>query len=232
MITLKEVCKSFHKDNKSINVLSNFSYQIKDWTILWLFWPNWAWKTTLLNIIAKMETPDSGLLETNNKTISYVHQNYSEILLPRYNCLQNITLVRDIKKLDKEEWIKLLEEMKKDLDLDFSLEKYPNELSGWQKQIVAIIRALIVRPDVIILDEAMSWLDIERREIVMNLLKKYTSENTIIIFCSHRWQEISWIINKAIVLDKMPLWISKEYSLIDMWDTFTDKISSITFNDW
>ena len=155
-------------------------------------------KSTLLNLIAGLEKPTSGkvyfydkdMYEMNKKDltilrrekIGIIYQFYN--LIPTLNVEENITLPIELdkKKVDR----KKLDEITKFLKLDDRRKHLPNELSGGQQQKVAIARALIIEPAIILADEPTGNLDSNSSEEIIQLLKKANKEyKQTIIMITH-----------------------------------------------
>ena len=98
------------------------------------------------------------------------------------------------------------------MKIDFSLHSYPSDLSGGQQQVVAILRSLVSEPDVLLLDEPFSALDIERRKNIINVFKNNLSKNITTIICSHRGNEISSYINRVIAFQNQPVMITQDFN--------------------
>ena len=142
-------------------------------------------KTTLLNLIAGLKKPMSGEIILNNKILSndyefvlpenrnigYVFQDFA--LFPHINVKKNILFASKNKKSNF--YLKVI----KKLNLESHLQKMPHELSGGLMQRVAICRALLMEPSLLILDEPFSNLDYENSINVQSILKEYISENKI-----------------------------------------------------
>jgi len=142
-------------------------------------------KTTLLNLIAGLKKPMSGEIILNNKILSndyefvlpenrnigYVFQDFA--LFPHINVKKNILFASKNKHSDF--YLKII----KKLNLESHLQKMPHELSGGLMQRVAICRALLMEPSLLILDEPFSNLDYENSINVQSILKEYISENKI-----------------------------------------------------
>ena len=142
-------------------------------------------KTTLLNLIAGLKKPMSGEIILDNKILSndydfvlpenrnigYVFQDFA--LFPHINVQKNILFASKNKNSDF--YLKVI----KKLDLESHLQKMPHELSGGLMQRVAICRALLMEPSLLILDEPFSNLDYENSMNVQSILKEYISENKI-----------------------------------------------------
>ena len=160
-----------------------------------------------------------------------MNQGLDKTLIPWYNCLKNIMLFREYHGLDRKKGLSQLNKLKNDLDIDFSLKKYPFMLSVGQKQIVILLRTLLLEPDILLLDEPFSALDLEKRRKVIQVLKKYTEDKTTIII-SHRGDEVAELIDEALILSSNPSKITRHILIKDYAnrELFEEEIIKINFN--
>ena len=152
-------------------VLNNLSFDVKSGEFLSILGSSGCGKTTLLKILIGIETPTSGSLykddvditkiEPSKRGMGIVFQNYA--LFPNMTVLENVMYALNLKIKNKEEAKQKALEMIKMLKIDEHIKKYPHELSGGQQQRVAIARTLVLNPDVILFDEAMSALDADNK---------------------------------------------------------------------
>ncbi len=158
-------------------VLQDFSMDIQKGNVISLLGKSGCGKSTLLKIIAGVHTDYEGQIKNKSFTrIMLMPQKNS--LLPWKTVLQNVMLLKKIKekKVCKESALKLLEE----LELDNSLvKKYPSKLSGGQYQRVALASVLFYEPDLLLLDEPFSALDVSTKESIYSLFKKLQEERNI-----------------------------------------------------
>ena len=172
-------------------------------------------KTTLLKIIAGLDTSYQGTCSIGGKTyskndkiladfrlehIGYIPQDIQ--LLEDVTCMENIALPLKFLKHSKSERIKKAKEIMKELGLTDLEEKYPKEISGGQKQMVAIARALAKSPTIILADEPTAGLDKATEEQVLQCLKHRQSEHTYIIIATHS-KEVSEQCDQIIELDDL-----------------------------
>ncbi|MDN6639412.1 MAG: ATP-binding cassette domain-containing protein [Tetragenococcus sp.] len=177
MLELKNVSKSFG----SQKVINSLDLTIPDGSILAIVGPSGGGKTTLLRVLAGLETVDSGdfLLDgekfdpVNSKSqeqvVGVVFQEFE--LFPHLSVFENIVLApRLALKEEKETYTKKAKGIAAQLGLDSLLQQYPYQLSGGQKQRVAIARAMAMEPKVLAYDEPTSALDPALREHVEQII--------------------------------------------------------------
>ena len=131
--------------------------------------------------------------------------------------------------------LKLLNDLVVSLNVSFSLSLYPFQLSGGQAQIIALMRALIIEPDFLLMDEPFSALDMEKRDTVRDVLQTLLPKEIALLLCSHRGDEVNTILNRAILLEsKSETAILKDIRLRDFETRtrFEDYIAEINFNQF
>lgn len=163
LIEVKNISKSFG----SLNVLDNVSLSVKSGESIAIVGPSGVGKSTLLRIIAGLDTPDNGLVTINTKKISMVFQ-YSA-LLNSYTVGENIALaLHDSSLTNLEIEDKVLEKLRL-VGLEKYLDYYPDHLSGGQRKRISFARAIASDPEVILYDEPTSGLD----PILSTLIEDY-----------------------------------------------------------
>lgn len=195
MIELKNINKSF--DGKQI--INDLNLTIPDGQILSIVGPSGGGKTTLLRMLAGLETADSGkfLLDgaafepTNMKqqeqVVGVVFQDFQ--LFPHLSVRDNITLApKMVLKESAEVYNQKAEKLADQLGLKDLLDNYPYQLSGGQKQRLAIARALAMDPKVLAYDEPTSALDPELRQQVEKLILDLKAEGVTQIVVTHDWE--------------------------------------------
>ena len=174
MIDIKDIRKSFG----SLQVLKGISLHINKGEVVSIVGPSGAGKTTLLQIIGTLDKADSGtvyingvdisgmnknkLSEFRNKNIGFVFQFHQ--LLPEFTAIENVMIPAYIAGLSQSEAKKKAEELLKFMGLTDRATHKPAELSGGEKQRVAVARALINNPEVILADEPSGSLDSKKKE--------------------------------------------------------------------
>ena len=174
MIEIKNIRKSFG----SLEVLKGIDLSIQKGEIVSIVGPSGAGKTTLLQIIGTLDKPDSGsvfvdgidttqlsqkkLSDFRNKHIGFVFQFHQ--LLPEFTAIENIMIPAYIAGVGSKQARQRAEELLRFMGLSERAKHKPNELSGGEKQRVAVARALINNPDVILADEPSGSLDSKNKE--------------------------------------------------------------------
>jgi len=196
IVDIKKLTKTFSDGNRKLHVLKDINLQIDKGSIITIKGPSGSGKSTLLSIIGTLDNADSGKLlidgisiqeNTNvdklrNKSIGFVFQFHN--LISELTLEENVSLPRMIAKerLDRDELIELFEYF----DLKDRMNSFPNDLSGGEKQRVAVMRAVINNPSIIIADEPTGNLDKENALKMMSLFQKLNTEKKLtIIIATH-----------------------------------------------
>ncbi|MDC3061023.1 ABC transporter ATP-binding protein [Candidatus Pelagibacter sp.] len=197
-IEIKNLSKSYY-NQKKITVLKNINYKFKIGKIYSLVGPSGSGKSTLLNILSLIDRPSNGNLFLDKKKISYENINENDkirsdnfgIIYQEKNLLSDFTAEENIilagvangKSINVSE--KLAEKILKKLRLSNRSKHFPSQLSGGENQRIAIGRALINSPNIIIADEPSGNLDEKSSKEFFNLLFNLKSKNKIIIYATH-----------------------------------------------
>jgi len=198
LIQLSNINKSFIAQKK-VNVLKKINYKFKKGKIYSLMGPSGSGKSTLLNILSLIDRPTSGSISIEDNVINFTNSNKNDLLrakkigiiyqqdnlLPDFTALENIYLASLADGKDRETSIFKSKVLLKKVGLINRLNHYPSQLSGGEKQRIAIARALINDPQIILADEPTGSLDIETAKGIFELLKKQINTNRLIIFATH-----------------------------------------------
>ena len=196
IIDIKQLTKTFIDGNKKLNVLKDINLQIEEGSIVTIKGPSGSGKSTLLSIIGTLDSADSGEFSINgkkiqdelnidklrNKSIGFVFQFHN--LIAELTLEENVSLPKMIakEKIDKNQINKLFDYF----DLKERMKSFPNDLSGGEKQRVAVMRAIINNPSVIIADEPTGNLDKENVLKMISLFQKLNTEKKLtIIIATH-----------------------------------------------
>jgi len=196
IVDIKKLTKTFSDGSRKLHVLKDINLQIDKGSIVTIKGPSGSGKSTLLSIIGTLDNADSGELLINgistqdeinidklrNKSIGFVFQFHN--LISELTLEENVSLPKMIakKQWDKDELIELFEYF----DLKDRMNSFPNDLSGGEKQRVAVMRAVINNPSIIIADEPTGNLDKENALKMMSLFQKLNTEKKLtIIIATH-----------------------------------------------
>ncbi|MBC5997382.1 ABC transporter ATP-binding protein [Romboutsia ilealis] len=207
IISLQGISKTY-EDN---TVLDGLNLDIKKNEFLTLLGPSGCGKTTTLKIIAGFEYADDGKVLFENKdmnnippyerAVNTVFQKYA--LFPHMNIYENIAFGLKIKKMPKDEIDKKVKEMLKLVALEGFEKRSVDSLSGGQQQRIAIARALVNEPKVLLLDEPLGALDLKLRQEMQTELKKIQQKLGItFIFVTHDQEEALTMSDTIVVMNK------------------------------
>lgn len=206
---LKLEVKDLTKTYDGKKVLDNVSFSVKEGEFLSVLGPSGCGKTTLLRILIGLEQQDSGVLLKGDDDISFkapdqrgmgiVFQNYA--LFPNMSVLENVEYALKINPKFKNESKEIALRTLDLIGMSDQLDKKPNQLSGGQQQRVAIARTLALSPDIILLDEPISALDVTNKEIMKKELKSIQKKfNATMIFITHDQEEAFFLSDRIMVM--------------------------------
>ena len=199
---------SHHYDD--VEVLKGIDLDIKRGQIVCLIGPSGCGKSTLLRLVGGLEKPSSGHVlqigqppENSLNPLTYIFQDFA--LLPWRTVAGNVSLVLEDHDLDKTEQKSIIENVLERTKLSDFQNAYPRQLSGGMKQRVAIARALAVRPAVLLMDEPLSALDSQTRELLMDdLVNLWLREKFTACYVTHNLEEAVRLGHKIVVLSRRP----------------------------
>ena len=197
-LKLNNLSKKYQK-NKSLKVLNNINFKFESGKIYSIIGPSGSGKSTLLNLLSLIDIPSSGFIEYNkekidvnssikndvlrSKNIGIIYQDKN--LLPDFTAVENVILPNLLISNNKSKSRELAKKLIKKFDLTSRLNHYPSELSGGENQRIAIARALINEPNIILADEPTGSLDFENAKQIFKILLNLKNKNRIIIFATH-----------------------------------------------
>lgn len=210
MLEVKKLKKKFGSNV----VLNDISFNVSKGDIISIVGPSGSGKSTLLRCLNLMEKPSSGdiifegISLIGKKTdLSLLRQKMGMVfqqfnLFPHLTVIDNITLAPvKLKLMNEVTARKKALELLNTINLKDKAEHYPNELSGGQKQRVAIIRTLIMEPDIILFDEPTSALDPEMIGEVLDLIKKVADTGKTMVIVSHEMNFVKKVSNRVLFID-------------------------------
>jgi NitT/TauT family transport system ATP-binding protein len=211
-ITVRGLSKTF----SGAAVYERFDLDIGRGEFVSVFGPNGCGKSTLINLIAGLIVPDGGEILFGGKTlaatkIGYVFQNYREALFPWLTAWNNIEYPLKLMKLAPRERRARVERLVARLGIKIDLARYPYELSGGQQQLVSILRALVVEPEVLFLDEPFSALDYEMTLFMREQLQRlFLETRTTTVLVSHDLEEAVYLADRVLLLTRRPARIADD----------------------
>ncbi len=197
-LKLNNLTKKYEK-NKSLKVLNNINFKFEAGKVYSIVGPSGSGKSTLLNLLSFIDIPSSGFIEFNkkkidinssiendhvrSKNIGIIYQDKN--LLPDFTALENVILPNLLISNNKSKSTELAKKLIKKFDLTSRLNHYPSELSGGENQRIAIARAIINEPNIILADEPTGSLDFENAKQIFKIIFNLKEKNRIIIFATH-----------------------------------------------
>ena len=198
LIILNKISKNFFT-SKKVSVLKKINYKFKKGKIYSLVGPSGSGKSTLLNILSLIDKPTLGLLKINDRTINFndltindqirakkigiIYQQNN--LLPDFTALENVYLARLSLEDNKKKAVIDAKNIIQKMGLINRINHYPSELSVGEMQRIAIARALINEPQIILADEPTGSLDRVTAKEVFKMLYKLKNSNRLIIYATH-----------------------------------------------
>ena len=197
-IKIKNLTKKYEK-NKSIKVINDITFNFEPGKTYSIMGPSGSGKSTLLNLLSLIDNPTAGSIEISNnkiktknkikndliraKKIGIIYQDKN--LLSDFTALENVYLPNLLISKEKQNSIELAKKLIKNVGMSSRLNHFPNELSGGENQRIAIARALINDPDIILADEPTGSLDSDNAKLNFKILFNLKNKNRIIIFATH-----------------------------------------------
>lgn len=213
MINLRSVSRFFDKNH----VLKNIDLTIESGEFVSLLGLNGVGKSTLAHIVAGIDLSFSGhysSLRSGNLKSPMIFQDYRSSLLPWFSIFGNVTFPLKLMGVPLEERVRRFDLLVDRIPARLDLQTSVCNLSGGQAQLVGILRAFIVRPDIIVCDEPFSaldyWARVELRQLIVDLASQ---EKCALFFISHDLEDALFIGDRAIILSGHPAQVIAEFAL-------------------
>ena len=177
MLKITDICKKF----EDLQILDHINLMVENSKIIGLAGPSGSGKTTLLRCIQRLETIDSGVIECTSVT-GFMFQDFQ--LFPHMTVFENLMYAPTLQnksKDNKQYAAKLLQT----LGISSKVKDYPHQLSGGEKQRVALARSLMMHPDLLLCDEPTSGLDVATTLDVVALLESVRRMGITMVIASH-----------------------------------------------
>ena len=214
ILSVKGISKTYTAGQVKINALNRCDIEVRKGEFTAIVGKSGSGKSTLLRILGTMDKPDEGKVYIAGKDISnlknselakfrrthigFIYQDYK--LIPEYTAYENIILplILDSEEDDEEEVIELMES----LGIDYCKDKFPAQMSGGEQQRVAMARALVNNPDIILADEPTGNLDPKNSLDIMNLLEDINKRGTTVVVVTHNKDIVNEMKKRVITLKK------------------------------
>jgi len=199
MLNISHATKKYN-EGPTVRGISDISFEVKEGEIVCILGPSGSGKSTLLRIAAGLEKIDRGSVTLENGALaSFVSQDYT--LWPHLTVLENMTLAPKLQSKECHDDIKkTARELLKRFELSEYESSYPAELSGGQRQRVALLRALMVKPKILLLDEITSALDPELTKSVLDLIRALAKDGYTMMIVTHHMSFAMSIADRILFL--------------------------------
>lgn len=212
VLEINHLKKNYHTLQEEILAIKDVSFDVFQGEFISIVGPSGCGKSTILSILSGLLNPSDGSISLKNNKIAYMLQD--DCLLPFLTVLDNCFLGLKIKGKLTDENKKYVLYLLETYGLKEFMNQFPNNLSGGMRQRVALIRTLALKPDVLLLDEAMSALDYQSRLNIGNdiyqIIKK---EGKTAIMVTHDIGEAISMSDRIIVLSNRPSFVKKIYEI-------------------
>lgn len=213
-----EINKSYHNGSKVLHVLRDIDLQLEQGEIVTIMGQSGAGKTTLLNILGTLDKPDSGTVEIcgqnvhtlNDKDLSSLRNNHLGFvfqfhhLLPEFTAMENV-LMPSLIAGDEKDVMGRASELFKYVGMIDRKDHYPTQLSGGERLRVAVLRAIIRKPTVVLADEPTGNLDVGNADRLLNLFKKINEDfDQAFVITTHN-PNVAKIGNRRYILENETL---------------------------
>ncbi len=216
LLELRGVCKSFRKGDDTITPLDHIDLDIQSGEFVSLMGPSGTGKSTLLNLVSGIDSPDSGTIVVDGTEITklsrskladwraanlgYIFQTHN--LIPVLTAYENVELPTLLLKLTSTQRRQRVNLALEAVGLSDRAHHYPRQLSGGQEQRVGIARAIVAHPKVVVADEPTGSLDTETSEQVQVLLQRLNKELDITMLMVTHDTDVAKIASRQLVLDR------------------------------
>ncbi|MDD2208226.1 MAG: amino acid ABC transporter ATP-binding protein [Bacilli bacterium] len=208
MLEVKNVVKKFG----DITALDHINLKVKKGEKIVVIGPSGCGKSTLLRCINLLETPTSGTIKYEGvETINIKRNHLSQkigMIFQSYNLFNHLTIIKNItlvpiklKLMTKEEAYKKAYKLLDEMKLKDKAGRYPRELSGGEKQRIAIIRSLILEPEVLLIDEPTGALDPENIKDVLKLLEDISDTGMTMVVVTHEMNFASHFADRVVFME-------------------------------
>ncbi|MBL8811563.1 MAG: ABC transporter ATP-binding protein [Planctomycetaceae bacterium] len=216
LVELKNVCRSFRKGEETITPLDDVTLEIHEGDFVSLMGPSGTGKSTLLNLVAGIDRPDSGsitvagteitnlsrgqLADWRAANLGYIFQTHN--LIPVLTAYENVELPTLLLKLTATQRRQRVELALRAVGLSDRADHYPRQLSGGQEQRVGIARAIVANPRVVVADEPTGSLDTSTSEQIQDLLQRLNRELGMTVLMVTHDRDVAGIATRRLTLNR------------------------------
>ena len=206
--------KNLHKNFEDLEVLKGITTTIHPSDVVCVIGPSGSGKSTFLRCLNLLEKPTSGQIIfagndlTDKKTNLNLHRQKMGMVFQQFHLFPHMTVLDNltaapvmVKKIPKEEAVAKAMELLKRVGLDDRADAYPDQLSGGQKQRIAIVRALMMEPEVMLFDEPTSALDPEMVGEVLEVMKELAQSGMTMVVVTHEMGFAREVASRVIFMD-------------------------------
>jgi len=219
-LSVRNLSKSYQNGHlEEVEVFDNISFDVHEGELLGIVGPSGCGKTTLLKIIAGLLEPDEGQVIIDKKEVHSGHNRVGyifqqESLFPWRTVRQNIQFGLEITHVASSEMNARVDEIIKIVGMEGLEDNYPHEISGGQARKTEMARSLVVSPDILVADEALSNLDAQTRNYLQEeILRIQKTTGSTILFVSHNVDEAVFMSDRILILSNIPSRIIAEYEV-------------------
>lgn len=216
-VEVLDLCKNFG----DLEVLKNCSFNVKDGEFVCVVGPTGCGKTTFLNLLTCLIEPTSGSILIDGKKADPREHNLAFVFqeptaYPWLTVQGNLGFSMSLKKQPKEKISRKVKEIAKLMGLEPDLNKYPHELSSSTEQKVVIGRAFAMEPDLLLMDEPYSQMDIKTRFYLEDeVIRLWNELKSTVLFVTHNIEEAVYLADRVLILSQKPASV-KEEVVIDL----------------
>lgn len=220
ILQVESLTKAFQSDQGDpFLAMANISFTVAAGEFLGLVGPSGCGKTTLLHLLAGLVTPSKGQVWVMGEPLTQPHPEIGVVfqkpnLMPWRTVLDNIMLPLQIQAIPRHEALQRSEEVLALVGLSEFAAAYPKQLSGGMEQRVAVARALIQQPKILLLDEPFGALDaLTRERLNMELLRLWQTQNLTALMVTHDIREAVFLADRVLVLSQRPATLAAEFTV-------------------
>jgi NitT/TauT family transport system ATP-binding protein len=211
-VRLTEISKAYRTGRTELLALDQVSFAVGDGEFVCIIGASGCGKSTLLNLIAGLDRPTSGQIDTGGRRVGLMFQ--EPALFPWLTAARNVELALQSRGVPRAARRAQTAELLETVRLGGFGGKRPHELSGGMRQRVAMARALAQNADVLLMDEPFGALDAMTRDLLHDELERICAERTLtVLFVTHNVREAARLGDRVIVLSSRPGRVIEEYAL-------------------